>query len=262
MIDKVQTLSPSLLVNNWAFPGCPLHAQSRHPKPEITIFPVFCCLCPNLSEMCCWHQIQNKHIFTKNNEVNEVKCYNAVFVLFSVEYMSKIIFVVCFTVSPLSCVKAVLDKLPWKYRYRYPRRPGMDLNSFSDCLTLDSVPSSGLNLSMDQYHIMAVYGHAKRAEHGVTSQVQGQYYYLFYVLLKLFLRVWHHPDVRSTQCAGTGGKNTKAASKCPDFPLLHSWTFSRTRLHSLEVPRAVHTHIEGTSLDCNTHNALWHGRDV
>ena len=30
-----------------------------------TFFPVFCCPCPNLFELCCWHQIQYKHMFTK-----------------------------------------------------------------------------------------------------------------------------------------------------------------------------------------------------
>lgn len=33
-----------------------------------TAFSIFCCSRSKLLEMCCWYQIQNKHVFTKNNE--------------------------------------------------------------------------------------------------------------------------------------------------------------------------------------------------
>lgn len=53
-------------------------------------FPVFCCPCPNLFEMCCWHGIQSEHIFAKINKVNERKTLNTFSLCcFEIEYVSK-----------------------------------------------------------------------------------------------------------------------------------------------------------------------------
>ena len=42
--------------------------------------PVFCFSCPTCFEVCCWHQIQNKYVFT-----NTMTRLHILFVLFSIE---------------------------------------------------------------------------------------------------------------------------------------------------------------------------------
>lgn len=66
-------------------PSVPYH---NHNKPvylwnvpkvffeQSTTFLVVCCPFPSLFETYCWHQIRNKHIFTKLHEVDEVKQLN------------------------------------------------------------------------------------------------------------------------------------------------------------------------------------------
>lgn len=54
------------------FPGRPFNTQSwychllrmtRLFSEHSTTIPVFCLPCPDLFEMCCWHDIQNQHVF-------------------------------------------------------------------------------------------------------------------------------------------------------------------------------------------------------
>ena len=81
-------LAQSLVVNNW-----PLSYWITIPSPANSLpvgvflghfpaFPVFCCSCPNMSEMCWWHHIHNKHIY-KNVWSWKRKTLNLVFVLFN-----------------------------------------------------------------------------------------------------------------------------------------------------------------------------------
>lgn len=44
-------------------------ALSCLPAEHSPTFPVSCCTCPNLLELSCYHQIQNKHMFTKMTEL-------------------------------------------------------------------------------------------------------------------------------------------------------------------------------------------------
>jgi len=76
---------PPLLVNDWAFRGCPFYTQSCLTCFQLTCspvecskleffqhsstFPVFCCPCPSFFGTCCRHQIQNEGIFAKNTKV-------------------------------------------------------------------------------------------------------------------------------------------------------------------------------------------------
>lgn len=43
------------------------------PRCFLGIFPSLLLPLPHLVEMCCWQQIQSKHIFTGINEIGEVK---------------------------------------------------------------------------------------------------------------------------------------------------------------------------------------------
>ena len=70
-----------LLVNDWAFRGCPLwnlissYQWTCWPVGFWESFPVFCRPCP-----CCWHQIQNVHTLTKKQIQKQKKIKHVVFV--------------------------------------------------------------------------------------------------------------------------------------------------------------------------------------
>lgn len=97
MFHKVTNLTPSLLVNDWAFwefsflPNHDMIACQQWTCLPVkcfkqvgffclfcflehsTTFPVLLSPLFNLFERCCWHKIQHKHIFTKISSVDKAK---------------------------------------------------------------------------------------------------------------------------------------------------------------------------------------------